>query len=93
MLGAHRLQIRKAGDDIVRQKREHRQAVIRRAHVVASTLVSAGGELKQLLPHNLLFDAIVIDEVLIWTTNIAAPLDAADIVICWQCKSGWQVSH
>lgn len=57
------LQIRKAGDDIVRQKREHRQAVIRRAHVVASTLVSAGGELKQLLPHNLLFDAIVIDEV------------------------------
>jgi hypothetical protein len=59
----HRLQIRKAGDDIVRQKREHRQAVIHRAHVVASTLVSAGGELKQLLPHNLLFDAIVIDEV------------------------------
>ena len=62
-LVAHCLQIRKAGDDIVRQKREHRQAVIRRAHIVASTLVSAGGELKQLLPHNLLFDAIVIDEV------------------------------
>lgn len=54
--------IRKAGDDIVRQKREHRQAVIRRADVVASTLISAGGELKQLLPHNVLFDAVVIDE-------------------------------
>lgn len=64
------LQIRKAGDDIVRQKREHRQAVIRRADVVASTLISAGGELKQLLPHNVLFDAVVIDEVSLLTKSI-----------------------
>lgn len=63
------LQIRNAGDDIVRQKREHRQAVIGHAHVVASTLVSAGGELKQLLPHNLLFDAVVIDEVITGTSS------------------------
>ncbi len=57
------VQIRKAGEDVTRQRREHRQAVVRHADVVLATLISAGGELKQLLPANMLFDTVIIDEV------------------------------
>lgn len=67
-LGTLPPQIRRAGEDIQRQKKEHRQAVIRRADIVAATLVSAGGELRQLLPPDMLFDAVVIDEVSLYFT-------------------------
>ena len=49
-------------DAVHREGKEVRQRVVTSAHVVACTLSSAGGELAALLPPDVRFDALIIDE-------------------------------
>ena len=58
-----RVQRKVAVEAVERQSRELRRAVLLRAQVVACTLSAAGGELKDLLPKDARFNALIIDEV------------------------------
>jgi len=49
-------------DAVHREGKEVRRRVVALAHVVACTLSSAGGELAALLPPDIRFDALIIDE-------------------------------
>ena len=49
-------------DTVQREGKEVRRRVVASAHVVACTLSSAGGELAALLPPDVRFDALIIDE-------------------------------
>ncbi len=49
-------------DAVHREGKEVRRRVVSSAHVVACTLSSAGGELAALLPPDIRFDALIIDE-------------------------------
>jgi len=48
---------------VERQNKELRRTVLLRAGVVACTLSAAGGELRDLLPKDAKFSALIIDEV------------------------------
>ena len=50
-------------DAVQREGKQVRQRIVVAAHVVACTLSSAGGELTALLPPDVRFDALIIDEV------------------------------
>ena len=56
-------QVASGRDAVQREGREVRQRVVATAHVAACTLSSAGGELAALLPSDVRFDALIIDEV------------------------------
>jgi hypothetical protein len=81
-------------DAVQREGKEVRQRVVVAAHVVACTLSSAGGELAALLPPDVRFDALIIDEVTL-RTGIGGPARQLSYArgTAWNSARLWQVTR
>ena len=72
-------QVASGRDAVQREGKDVRQRVVVAAHVVACTLSSAGGELAALLPPDVRFEALIIDEVALPGSSCTATRPACQL--------------